>query len=123
MGPSRGEAECARRSPGDASKDAGSIPAVSTPVREPRSGHRPGLSCVRAAVGTGAQETFREACDAGSVDTLIVWVAQYLLFGLALLAGLTWLALDRPGKVRLAAEALVGLAVLGVLIWLAAAAH
>src|SRR6476620_5773741 len=31
MGPSRGEADCARRSPGDASKDAGSIPATSTP--------------------------------------------------------------------------------------------
>jgi hypothetical protein len=30
MGPSRGEADCARRSPGDASKDAGSIPATST---------------------------------------------------------------------------------------------
>src|SRR3954470_2781854 len=30
MGPSRGNADCARRSPGDASKDAGSIPATST---------------------------------------------------------------------------------------------
>ena len=30
VGPSRGSADCARRSPGDASKDAGSIPATST---------------------------------------------------------------------------------------------
>jgi membrane-associated phospholipid phosphatase len=57
------------------------------------------------------------------VNTLIVLVAQYLLFGLALLAGLTWLALDRPGKLRLAAEALLGLAVLGVFIWLAGSLH
>ena len=57
------------------------------------------------------------------MNTVIVLVAQYLLFVLALLAGLTWLALDRPGKVRLAAEALIGLAVLGVLIWIAGAVH
>src|SRR4051794_36466446 len=45
MGPSRGEADCARRSPGDASKDAGSIPATSTPgswkCRDPV-GEKPG---------------------------------------------------------------------------------
>jgi membrane-associated phospholipid phosphatase len=57
------------------------------------------------------------------VNTLIVLVAQYLLFGLALLAGLTWLALDRRGKLRLAVEAVLGLAVLGVAIWVAAALH
>lgn len=57
------------------------------------------------------------------MNTLIVWVAQYLLFGLALLAGLTWLTLDRPGKVRLAAEAVVGLALVGVFIWIAGALH
>jgi membrane-associated phospholipid phosphatase len=57
------------------------------------------------------------------VNTLIVLVAQYLLFVLALVAGLTWLALDRAGKVRLAAEAVLGLTVLGAGIWLAGALH
>jgi undecaprenyl-diphosphatase len=57
------------------------------------------------------------------VNALIVLVAQYLLFGLVLLAGLTWLALDRPGKMRLAGEAVVGLALLGVFIWIAGALH
>jgi membrane-associated phospholipid phosphatase len=57
------------------------------------------------------------------VNTVVVWVAQYLLFGLALLAGLTWLTLDRAGKLRLAAEAVVGLAVLGLGIWLAGSLH
>jgi undecaprenyl-diphosphatase len=57
------------------------------------------------------------------VNTVIVVVAQYLLFGLALLAGLTWLTLDRGGKLRLAAEAVLGLAVLGLAIWIAGAVH
>jgi membrane-associated phospholipid phosphatase len=57
------------------------------------------------------------------VNTLVVVVAQYLLFGLALLAGLAWLTLDRAGKLRLAAEAVVGLAVLGLGIWLAGSLH
>jgi undecaprenyl-diphosphatase len=57
------------------------------------------------------------------VNTLIVLIAQDLLFVLALVAGLIWLGLDRPGKVRLAAEAVVGLAVLGLGIWLAGTLH
>jgi membrane-associated phospholipid phosphatase len=57
------------------------------------------------------------------VDTLIVVVAEYLLFGLVLLAGLTWLALDRAGKLRLAAAAVLGLAFVGVAIWIAGALH
>jgi len=57
------------------------------------------------------------------VNTLIVWVAQYLLFGLALVAGLVWLTLDRVGRVRLALEGLLGLAVLGLGIWLAGTLH
>jgi undecaprenyl-diphosphatase len=57
------------------------------------------------------------------VNTVIVAVAQYLLFVLALVAGLTWFALDRAGKVRLAAEAVLGLALLGAGIWLAGALH
>ena len=57
------------------------------------------------------------------MNAVIVAVAQYLLFVLALVAGLTWLALDRAGKVRLAAEAVLGLALLGAGIWLAGALH
>jgi undecaprenyl-diphosphatase len=57
------------------------------------------------------------------VNTLIVAVAQYLLFGLALVAGLVWLALDRAGKVLLAGEGVLGLAVLGLGIWLAGTLH
>src|SRR3954452_11012716 len=48
MGPSRGNADCARRSPGDASKDAGSIPATSTPGSwrnaGPTVGEKPGAT-------------------------------------------------------------------------------
>ena len=57
------------------------------------------------------------------MNAVIVAVAQYLLFVLALVAGLTWLALDRAGKVRLAAEAVLGLALLGAGIWLAGTLH
>jgi undecaprenyl-diphosphatase len=57
------------------------------------------------------------------MSTPIVAVAQYLLFGLALVAGLVWLTLDRAGRVRLAAEAVLGLAVLGLGIWLAGTLH
>jgi membrane-associated phospholipid phosphatase len=57
------------------------------------------------------------------VNTVIVLVAQYLLFGMALLAGLMWLTLDRPEKVRLAAEAVIGLVVLGAGIWILGSLH
>jgi membrane-associated phospholipid phosphatase len=57
------------------------------------------------------------------MNTLIVVVAQYLVFGLALLAGLVWLTLDRAGKLRLAAQAVLGLAVLGLGIWIAGSLH
>ena len=57
------------------------------------------------------------------MNVLIVGVAQYLLFGLALLAGLTWLALDRAGKLQLAVEAVLGLALLGLGIWMAGSMH
>jgi undecaprenyl-diphosphatase len=57
------------------------------------------------------------------VNTLVVAVAQYLLFGLALVAGLVWLTLDRGGKVRLATEGVLGLALLGLGIWLAGTLH
>ena len=57
------------------------------------------------------------------MNTLIVLVAQYLLFGLVLLAGLAWLPLDREGKLRMAAAGVLGLAVLGLGIWIAGALH
>jgi len=57
------------------------------------------------------------------VNTVIVLVAQYLLFGMALLAGLMWLILEGPEKVRLAAEAVIGLVVLGLGIWILGSLH
>jgi membrane-associated phospholipid phosphatase len=57
------------------------------------------------------------------VNALVVVVAQDLLFGLALVAGVVWLILDRPGKLRLAVAAVVGLAVLGAGIWIAGRLH
>ena len=40
------------------------------------------------------------------VRTLIVDVAQYLLFALVAVAAIVWLGLGRAGKVRMAAEGL-----------------
>jgi membrane-associated phospholipid phosphatase len=57
------------------------------------------------------------------VTALIVDLAQYALFVLVVVAGVVWLTLDRAGKVRLAAEAVVGLAVVGAGIVLAAHLH
>ncbi len=57
------------------------------------------------------------------MNTLIVLVAQYLLFGLVLIAGLTWLTLDGAGKLRMAAAGVLGLAVLGLGIWIAGTLH
>jgi hypothetical protein len=53
----------------------------------------------------------------------VVLIAQYLLFGLVLLAGLAWLTLDRAGKLRMAVAGVLGLAVLGLFIWLAGTLH
>jgi membrane-associated phospholipid phosphatase len=57
------------------------------------------------------------------VTAVIVVVAQYLLYPIALVAGLVWLTRDRAGKVALAGQALVGLALVGIGIWVAAALH
>jgi membrane-associated phospholipid phosphatase len=57
------------------------------------------------------------------VNTAIVLVAQYLLFGLVLIAGLMWLAVDRAGKLRLAVAAVLGLALVGLGIWIAGSLH
>jgi undecaprenyl-diphosphatase len=57
------------------------------------------------------------------VNTLVVLAAQDLLYVLAAVAALVWLLLDRPGKVRLAVEAVLGLALVGAGIWLAGHLH
>jgi undecaprenyl-diphosphatase len=57
------------------------------------------------------------------VNTVIVAVAQYLLWVLAAGAVALWLTRDRSGKVRLGLEAVAGLAVVGGGIWLAAHLH
>jgi undecaprenyl-diphosphatase len=57
------------------------------------------------------------------VTTLIVDVAQYLLFVLAAVAAVVWLTLGRAGRLTLAAQAVVGLALVGVGLWLAASLH
>jgi undecaprenyl-diphosphatase len=57
------------------------------------------------------------------VNTVIVLVAEDLLYGLAVLAAVVWLLLDRPGKVRLAVGAVAGLALVGIGIWVAAHLH
>jgi membrane-associated phospholipid phosphatase len=82
-------------------------------------------------VAPGSQVSFRSAYHPGwRVNDLDAWmtalvidVAQYLLYGLVLVAALVWLTRDRTGKVELAAQAVVGLALVGVGIWLAAALH
>lgn len=57
------------------------------------------------------------------MDTVIVAIAQYLLFGVLVAAGVAWLFLPRHEKVEFALMA-VGAVVLTVaLIWLAAALH
>jgi undecaprenyl-diphosphatase len=57
------------------------------------------------------------------VDTVIVVIAQDLLYVLAAATALVWLLCSRAGKVRLAAEAVAGLALVGLGIWLAAHLH
>jgi undecaprenyl-diphosphatase len=57
------------------------------------------------------------------MNTLIVVVAQYLLYALAVVAGVVWLTRDRSGKWTLAVQAVVGLALVGIGIWIAGALH
>jgi membrane-associated phospholipid phosphatase len=57
------------------------------------------------------------------VTPLIVLAAQDLLYLLAAVAALVWLLLDRPGKIRLATEAVLGLALVGAGIWVAGHLH
>ena len=57
------------------------------------------------------------------MNTVIVAVAQYLIFVLAAAAAVVWLTRDRAGKVVLAAEAIVGLVLVYAGIKLAAHLH
>jgi membrane-associated phospholipid phosphatase len=57
------------------------------------------------------------------VTGLVVLAAQDLLYVLAAVVVVMWLAVDRPGKVRLTVEALLGLALVGVGIVVAAHLH
>jgi membrane-associated phospholipid phosphatase len=57
------------------------------------------------------------------MDSLIVAVAQYLLFLILIAAGIIWLFLPRHDKVGLAVQAIVSLVIAVVLIQLAAAIH
>jgi membrane-associated phospholipid phosphatase len=57
------------------------------------------------------------------MDGLIAVTAQYLLFGILLVAAATWLLLPRQDKVGLAAQAVVSLIVAFALIKMAAAIH
>lgn len=57
------------------------------------------------------------------MNELIVVIAQYLLYALVVVAAGVWLNRDRPGKVRLAAEAVLGLVLVGIGIVLAGHLH
>jgi len=57
------------------------------------------------------------------MDSLIVGVAQYLLFAILVAAAVIWLSLPRPDKVGLAVQAIVSVVVAIVLIKSTAAIH
>lgn len=57
------------------------------------------------------------------MNSLIVIIAQYLLYLLVVVAGVLWLTLSTPKKAVLAAEAIVGLVLVGIGIWVAGHLH
>lgn len=57
------------------------------------------------------------------MNTLVVLLAQDLLYVLVVIAGVVWLLGSRPQKAVLAAEAVLGLVVVGILIWVAGHLH
>lgn len=57
------------------------------------------------------------------MNSLIVAVAQYLLFFILAAAAVIWLLLPRPDKVGLAIQAVVSLAMVVVLVKVAGAVH
>jgi undecaprenyl-diphosphatase len=57
------------------------------------------------------------------VTVVIVGLAQFALYVLAVAAGVVWLTENRSRKGRMLAEGVVGLALLGIGIWLAGHLH
>jgi membrane-associated phospholipid phosphatase len=57
------------------------------------------------------------------VNQLVVFIAQYLLYALVVVAAGVWLTRDRPEKVRLVVEAVAGLVLVGIGIVVAAHLH
>lgn len=57
------------------------------------------------------------------VNEVIIVIAQYLLYALVLIAAGVWVTRDRPGKIWLAAEAVVGLILVGIGMLLAGHLH
>ena len=57
------------------------------------------------------------------MDSLIVAVAEYALYAVALTAVVVWLLAPRPGKVAMAVQALVAVVLVGVLVKTAGAVH
>ena len=57
------------------------------------------------------------------MDTLIVVIAQYLLYAMVVIAGVVWLTVSSRDKAVLAVEAVLGLALVGIGIWVAGHLH
>ena len=57
------------------------------------------------------------------MHTVVVVLAQDLLYLLVVIAGLVWLMCSRPQKAALTAEAVLGLVVVGIGIWVAGHLH
>lgn len=57
------------------------------------------------------------------VNSLIVVIAQYLLYLLVVVAGVVWLTVSTRKKAVLTAEAVIGLVLVGIGIWVAAHLH
>jgi membrane-associated phospholipid phosphatase len=57
------------------------------------------------------------------VNGLIVFLAQYLLYVMAVVAGAVWLTRNRTGKIALAGQAVLGLGLVGLGLLIAAKLH
>ena len=64
-----------------------------------------------------------EPPDDASVNSVVVFAAQYLIYGLVVVAGWVWWTRSRAGKAVLGAQAVAGLVLVGVGILLAGALH
>jgi undecaprenyl-diphosphatase len=57
------------------------------------------------------------------VDTLIVVIAQYLLYAMVVVAAVVWLTVTGRERAALTAEAVLGLVLVGIGIWVAGHLH